>query len=286
MNSSLTSAKRLAREARALFRRRLAPLPRSGYTEHRVPAPLIERLSDSELDRLNRLLPWSCFTVDARGRRFGNAAWTGKREQPQAIPDRRIVLMDERFGLSGSHVLEIGCFEGVHTTGLCGRGARVTAVDARIDNVVKTIVRGALLGCHPEVFTCDIERSGAMAELESLEADLVHHVGVLYHLKDPVQHLLAMGAVARRGLMLDTHVAPSGQANETVVVEGETFAYMRYSEGGARDVFSGIYDHAKWLPLATIVGLLGRAGFDSVDVVEERAEANGPRVLIFAGRDR
>lgn len=267
-----------------MARRRMSPLPRSGYAEHRVAAPLVERLSDEELDRLNALLPWSCFTVDGLGRRLGDAAWTGKRQEPQAIPDPRIVLMDERFGLAGSHVLEIGCFEGVHTIALCQRAERVSAVDARVDNVVKTIVRCSFHGCHPSVFTCDVEAPGASTDLAALGVDLVHHVGVLYHLKDPIRHVRSLGLIAGRGLMLDTHVAPPGSATDEMILDGETFRYMRYAEGGKAEVFSGMYDHAKWLPVGTLVRLLHEAGFSSVDVVEERAERNGPRVLILAGR--
>ena len=261
-----------------------SPLPRAGFDEQRVSAPLVERLSDDDLDRLNRLLPWSCFTVDGRGRRLGDAAWTGKREEPQKIPDRRILLMDERFGLSDSHVLEIGCFEGVHTIGLCQRAQRVTAVDARVENVVKTIVRCAFHACHPAVFTCDIEAADASTELASLNADLVHHVGVLYHLQDPFTHLRGLGAMAGRGLLLDTHVAPPEEATDEMVVNGETFRYKRYAEGGKSEAFSGMYDHAKWLTLDTLVELLNRAGYTSVDVVEKRMERNGPRVLLLAGR--
>jgi hypothetical protein len=262
----------------------MSPVPQSGFTEHRVPAPLVERLSDEDLDRLNHLLPWSCFTVDGLGRRLGDAAWTGKRQEPQAIPDPRIVLMDERFGLADSHVLEIGCFEGVHTIALCQRAARVTAVDARVDNVVTTMVRSSFHACHPTVFTCDVEASGATDGLAELGADFVHHVGVLYHLRDPIGHVRSLGRIAGRGLLLDTHVAPAGSATDQVVVDGESFEYMRYAEGGRAEVFSGMYDHAKWLPLDTLVRLLQEAGFSSVDVVEERAERNGPRVLILAGR--
>ena len=280
----LARVEQAARRGRAAVRRMASPLPRSGFVEHRVSAPLVERLSDDDLDRLNRLLPWSCFTVDGRGRRLGDAAWTGKREEPQRIPDRRILLMDERFGLSDSHVLEIGCFEGVHTIGLCQRAQRVTAVDARVENVVKTIVRCAFHGCRPSVFTCDIEAPDASTELAALNADLVHHVGVLYHLQDPFTHLCSLGTIAGRGLLLDTHVAPANEATDQVVVNGETFHYMRYTEGGKSEVFSGMYDHAKWLALDTLVRLLYESGFSSVDVVEERTERNGPRVLILAVR--
>ena len=84
--------------------------------------------------------------------------------------------------------------------------------------------------------------------------------------------------------MLDTHYAEEGEANESYEVDGRSFRYKRYGEFGHEDVFSGLYPHSKWLPLDTIVALLKESGFGRVDVVERRAERNGPRVLLFAER--
>jgi len=109
-------------------------------------------------------------------------------------------------------------------------------------------------------------------------------VGVLYHLKDPVRHLLEIGRYIRAGVMLDTHYAEEAEARLTYQVDGREFRYKRYGELGHEDVFSGLYPHSKWLPLPTIVSLLEETGFGRVDVVETRAERNGPRVLLFAAR--
>ena len=255
-------------------------VPFKGYTENLSETPHVDPLSDEDLAELNRLLKWRCFTADARGRRFGDAAWAGKRCEPQAIPDPRIVSMHERFDLSDKHVLEVGCFEGVHTIGLSLFARRVTAVDARVENVVKTIVRCALFGHHPTVFKHDVEARDA--DHEPLRADLAHHVGVLYHLKDPVRHLLDLGGYISRGLMLDTHFAEDDEAVESYEAGGRAYAYKKYFEGGQADPFSGMYDHAKWLRLGDIVSVLGAAGFAEVEVVEKRSERNGPRVLLFA----
>ena len=121
------------------------------YDEGRTEAPLVERLPDDELARLNELLPWRCFTVDSQGRAFGGRRLAGKAGHAQPIPDRRIVLFDERFDLSDKHVLEVGCFEGVHTIALSRRAQAVTAVDARVENVVKTVVRCAFFDERPRV---------------------------------------------------------------------------------------------------------------------------------------
>ena len=257
------------------------PRLRNRYDERRTPAALVDRLSDEDLERLNELLPWRCFTVDARGRPLGGTAWRGKRDRPEAIPDPRIERFHARFDLSGRHVLELGCFEGIHTIALCRLAERVTAVDARVENVVKTIVRCAFFGVSPEVFVCDVEDPGAGARLR---ADLCHHVGVLYHLEDPVLHLRRLGEWLSRGLMLDTHYALDDQATETYDVNGEQFRYRPYREGGRGDVFSGVRPRSKWLRLDDIVGELERAGFGTVEIVEQRDERNGPRALLFADR--
>lgn len=255
---------------------------RERYTEGRTQAPFVERLSDEDLERLNEMLPWRCFTVDSEGRPFGRAAWRGKRVTPQPIPDRRIELFHERFDLSNKHVLEIGCFEGVHTIALSRLARRVTAVDARVENVVKTVVRCAFFDERPRVFTYDVEADEDAEEL--LHADVCHHVGVLYHLDDPVTHLRRLGAWISRGLMLDTHYAREEDATDEYQVDGERFRFRRYDEVGRGDAFSGMRPTSKWLRVDDIAGVLRAVGFDTVDVVERREERNGPRVLLFAER--
>jgi len=256
--------------------------PSASYPEYRHEIPFVDLLSDEDLAELNSLLRWHAFVVDRHGRPFGGVAWQGKRDHPQMIPDRRIVLMQERFGLANKHVLEVGCFEGIHTVGIEKFAARVTAVDGRIENVLKTIVRASLYGCYPTVFKCDVEKVPADPAL--LHADVLHHVGVLYHLKDPVRHLLDIGRYIRTGVMLDTHYATEDDAKSFYEVDGRKFRYKYYREFGHKDVFSGLHPHSKWLPLDTIVTLLQETGFDRVDIVETRQERNGPRVLLFAAR--
>jgi 2-polyprenyl-3-methyl-5-hydroxy-6-metoxy-1,4-benzoquinol methylase len=264
------------------LRRLGRPALRKSYDDGRTRSEFVDELSGEDLKRLNELLPWRAFTVDAHGRGFGGTAWRGKRDRPAVLPDPRIERFHRHFDLSDKHVLEIGCFEGIHTIALSRLAARVTAVDARVENVVKTIVRCAFFDERPRVFTYDVE-CGDDAD-ESVHADLCHHVGVLYHLDDPVRHLRRLGAWIGQGVMLDTHYARAEEATESYDVDGETFPYKRYREFGRGDVFSGLRPHSKWLLLDDMTEILRTAGFSSVDVVETREERNGPRVLLFAER--
>lgn len=240
-------------------------------------------LSDAELKELNRLLPWKCFTTDNLGRRFGNPAWAGKRTVPENIPDPRIQLMHDYFDLSDKVVLEVGCFEGVHTIGIGDFAKAVIAIDARIENVVKTIVRCAAYGRHPSVSLYNIETQPP--DVTRLNADVMHHMGVLYHLKNPVEHLLSVGSYIRTGITLDTHYCSPDQAGSTYEHGERRYRYKKFRESGHRDPFSGVYDHAKWLLLDDIVGLLAESGFADCRIVETRAERFGPRVLLFARRE-
>jgi hypothetical protein len=262
------------------LRRLRRPQARRRYDDGRVETPFVDTLSDADLERLNELLPWHCFTVDSHGRPFGKPAWSKKRVDPQDLPDRRIELFHERFDLSGKHVLEVGCFEGVHTVALCRLAGRVTAIDARVENVVKTIVRCAFFDEHPTVLTYDLERPDRDAS--ALRADLCHHVGVLYHLTDPVAHLAELASWIRGGLMLDTHYALPHEASDAYDSGGRSYRFRHYAE--QRDPFSGMLDHSKWLLLDDILELLSSTGFDAVEVVERREERNGARALLFAER--
>ena len=255
-------------------------LPFSGYkpglNSH------LDALSDEDLIELNALLDWNSFISDGNGRRFGMAAWGSKRVELQEIPDKRIIAMHERFNLSGQHVLEVGCFEGVHTLGLLQYAGKVSAIDSRIDHVVKTMVRCGMHGQTPNVFVYDLESEPNDYSL--LSCDFIHHVGVLYHLRDPISHLLSLKKFVRKGIMLDTHYSLPKETKDSYNVGGREYFYKRYMEYGKKESFSGMYDHSKWLLLDDIVDCLKQSGFDNVEIVEKRAERNGPRVLLYASK--
>jgi len=284
MRSPVALARRVASRAKANAGPDADPLPAAGYPPG-APAGPVEQLDDDELALVNGLLPWQCFTVDSQGRRFGDRAWTGKRDVPQDIPDWRVGVAVERFGgLADKSVLEIGCFEGVHTIALCRQARQVTAVDSHLVNVVKTVVRCNLYGHQPVVYPANVED---WAEDPGLAYDVVFHVGVLYHLHDPAAHVARLGRVAQVGLLLDTHVARDEQATETMSVGGRELRYHRYEERvGPGSVFAGMDPESRWLRLDDLVSLLEDAGFPSVEVVDQRDERNGRRVTLAATKSR
>jgi tRNA (mo5U34)-methyltransferase len=192
------------------------------------------------------------------------------------------VLLDGLVGLSDKRVLEVGCFEGIHTVGLLLRSKGVVAVDARLENVVKTIVRCALFDLHPTVYQHDLDDPGARPGLR--RTDVMHHVGVLYHLTDPIGHLRRVAPLVSHAILLDTHFAsPEGALGEDVGGV-RTYRFKRQPEGGRADVFSGMGRDSKWLLLSDIEELLRELGFERTLHREIRQERNGPRVLLVVRR--
>jgi hypothetical protein len=115
------------------------------------------------------------------------------------------------------------------------------------------------------------------------EADLCHHVGVLYHLVDPVAHLQRLVPRLRRGLMLDTHVAPPDQLDGEYEAGGRTHRYMTTGRAAARtpsrgctSTRAGSRSTTSWPSLAMRVSARSRS--------PRSAPTATARVLIFAER--
>jgi len=256
--------------------------PLHGHAEHRGSIPVVEALSDDELRELNQMLRWNCFVADSRGRRFGQPTSATKRNLPQPVPDPRIAMLHKRLDLSDKVVLEVGCFEGVHTAGLCRVAKSVKACDSRISNIVKTAVRCAMYQVHPQLFLWNVEKP--IPEYQDAGCDVLHHVGVLYHLADPIAHLQAILPLVRVGLMLDTHYADEGSARDRFTRSGQSYRCKTHRESGYADPFSGMNPASRWLLLDDLVDVLKSLGLSQVEIVERRAERNGPRVLLLARR--
>jgi hypothetical protein len=243
---------------------------------------VVDQLDDEELNELNAMLEWNAWVKDGSGRAFGAPSSSTKRARADALPDRRIVELNSIVPLADKTVLEVGCFEGIHTAALCNFAGRVKACDARVSLVAKTAVRCAFLGCSPELFLWNVETE--IPDGRDVSCDVLHHVGVLYHLKNPVAHLQRILPHVRQAIMLDTHVATDERATQELHAGRAQYRVQRYREHGLADPFSGVYDHANWLLHRDILALLASEGFSETVVDRLRQERNGPRVMIIAKR--
>jgi 2-polyprenyl-3-methyl-5-hydroxy-6-metoxy-1,4-benzoquinol methylase len=243
-------------------------------------------LSDKDLERFNEVLPWAAMTAAPGGRIVGRPWNATKRHSLNELIDPRLSSFDRELPLKGLQVLEAGCFEGIHTIGCAALGGRVTAFDGRIENLVKTMARLWAYKLSCELLLWNAE-SAPPTDLPA-SWDILHHIGVLYHLSNPVQHLECLLPRTRLGVLLDSHVARTDcDKMEEMEVGGQAYRYLRYAEVHA-DIspFSGLADHAKWLRLDDLLDLLRHHGFGETKVVSERMERNGQRATIFAFRTR
>jgi len=239
----------------------------------------VDQLPDDELNILNNLLPWASYINDSYGRRFGRPFSSKKRASPEKIPDSRIIELNHRYPLRDLRVLEVGCFEGNHTVGLSQFSNHVTAIDSRIEHIIKTIVRTAMFDYHPHIFRLDLEQPFPNDPI--LIFDVLHHVGVLYHLSDPITHLHEILPRCRI-IMLDTHIASDNNALHSYTVQNTTYRYKKFRESGRAAPFAGMQDHAKWLLEKDIISILKFHGFNNIEITERRDERNGKRILLYA----
>jgi tRNA (mo5U34)-methyltransferase len=234
--------------------------------------------SNAALREINGLLDWRAATLLPDGRMVGRT-FARKRAKQQAIPDHRIALLDQMMPLSGRRVLEIGCFEGIHTLGLMHYGADVTAIDVRPINVIKTLTRASMHGFSVRAFV------GDAADLSRITGhfDLVFHFGVLYHMMNPVEHLASLSAISD-ALFVDTHIAGDRIVRGAYCVDGEHYDFDWRDEAGWSDPFSGTGARSRQLTMECLDRALVRAGFLHRRLVQRRAERNGPRVLLLASK--
>ena len=229
----------------------------------------IDSLSDEELALINKKYAWVTMTVDSKGRRLGRG------EQVFEIPDFRVKFAVDHLGVKGKSVVEFGCLEGAHTVALAREASGVTAIDGRASNLERATLRTQLYGVKATFVQGDVE------SFVPPSADLYFHSGVLYHLKDPVSHLLRISKLAKE-LFLDTHYTKKAATSYKCQEDGESYPCAVYSEApsGAK---AGLQNTAMWLRLGDIVAILKRS-YLGVKILRDEKERNGPRVSIVAKR--
>ncbi|MGR9052150.1 MAG: tRNA 5-methoxyuridine(34)/uridine 5-oxyacetic acid(34) synthase CmoB [Gammaproteobacteria bacterium] len=149
-------------------------------------------------------------------------------------------------------VLDVGCGNGYHCWRMLGAGAAtVIGIDPLMLNVMQFNVIKKMYGCAPVyVLPFGIEQLPPGLKI----FDSVFSMGVLYHRRSPIDHLLELRECLRPGgeLILETLVI-DGKAGEALLPEGR-YARMR---------------NVWFIPSCdTLVGWMKRCGFVDIRVVD------------------
>lgn len=149
-------------------------------------------------------------------------------------------------------VLDVGCGNGYHCWRMLGAGARmVVGVDPMLLNVMQFQVVKKLYGEAP-VYVLPLGIEDVPYGLKTF--DTVFSMGVLYHRRSPIDHLLELRECLRPGgeLVLETLVIEGGPGQ--VLVPEDRYAKMR---------------NVWFLPSCdTLIGWLKRCGFVNIRLVD------------------
>ncbi|MCE0758817.1 tRNA 5-methoxyuridine(34)/uridine 5-oxyacetic acid(34) synthase CmoB [Marinobacter sp. G11] len=208
-----------------------------------VPEPLSPAQAESLEQGLRGLMPWRKGPFEFFGTHI-DTEWRSDWKWDRVAPH----LAD----LNGRTILDVGCGSGYHCWRMAGAGAnRVVGIDPGLLFMFQFLAVKGYLGEAP-VDLLPVRMEDLPENLEHF--DTTFSMGVLYHRRSPLDHLLELKGTLRRGGEL---------VLETLVVDGpEGYSLMpedRY--GQMRNVW--------FLPsCATLLRWLDRTGFRNARVVD------------------
>ena len=246
---------------------------------------------ESSFSKLDVMLPWSSYFYTDDVHSIGTPWSSRKRAGAQPFPDPTVEKLNKIISLKNLSILEVGCYEGHHTTSLALHSNDVWAIDGRIENVIKTLVRTWLSNCERNVNVnlVDLETNNLVDALAKLGRtspfDLIHHRGVLYHLSHPLSHLRQCANICTKHLYLHTQIASEDSANKDVTVDGIAYRVLEYKEPKV-DVspYAGITNYAYWLTQDSLMKALSDVGFTDVKIIKLKDERNGTRIQLLASK--
>ena len=155
--------------------------------------------------------------------------------------------------LKQRRVLDVGCGNGYYAWRMLGAGARlVIGIDPLPLNVIQFHFIRKLYGTSPPVYVLPIGIESLPNDLKAF--DTVFSMGVLYHRRSPIDHLIQLRDCLRPGgeLILETLIIDGGLGE--VLVPEDRYAMMR---------------NVWFLPSCpTLISWMGRCGFKDIRLVD------------------
>lgn len=221
-------------------------------------------LSERELQDFQTCFPWFTGTRLSDGRILGN------KDRMKEKDDPIFSILKDNFALKDKTVIEFGCAEGTLTVYLAELVKKVISLEVRPKNIAALLTRLFVHGIHNvDVWLKDVSIA------ENWKCDLLFHAGVLYHLSNPVEHLLSLKNVADE-LLLDTHYY-TDDLNFSKSGDG----YI-YKDGDWANPYAGTSPDSCWLRKELIIKLLYEIGYKTVEIKRDYKVFDLPRFTIAA----
>ncbi|MES9956496.1 MAG: tRNA 5-methoxyuridine(34)/uridine 5-oxyacetic acid(34) synthase CmoB [Sedimenticola sp.] len=217
----------------------------SGTISVRSDSPADEQTRAQIRQLLMQLHPWRKGPFDIHGVHI-DTEWRSDWKW-----DR---LRDHISPLDGRTVLDVGCGNGYHCWRMLGAGAKVViGIDPTQLFLAQYMAIRHFLGEQLPIYHLPIGIEHLPANLRAF--DTVFSMGVLYHRRSPIDHLMELKACLRQGgeLVLETLVIEGDEGH--ALVPADRYAKMR---------------NVWFIPTAdTLAGWLERCGFKDVRIVDE-----------------
>jgi 2-polyprenyl-6-hydroxyphenyl methylase/3-demethylubiquinone-9 3-methyltransferase len=168
----------------------------------------------------------------------------------------RLDYIDNRVGLNGKHVIDVGCGGGLLAEGMAVRGARVTGID--MGKGPLEVARLHLLESGEEV---DYRHASAeeMANLHPGEFDVVTCMEMLEHVPDPASVIRACNTLVRPGGSVFLSTINRNPKSYLFAVIGAEYVL--------RLLPKGTHDYAKFIRPSELARWTRAAGLDTQDII-------------------
>lgn len=206
--------------------------------------------------------------------------------------DERIKWAESILGsFDQKEILELGPFEGGHSSMLSYRDAHVTAIEANPKAFLKCLCVKEILNLKNVQFLLgDFVK---YLEIATYPFDIVLASGVLYHMENPLG-LLRLISLRANKLYLwthyyDEHVIESNPSLSKKFGKAEYFGHYTAYRHDYQDVLDsntfcgGPLSHSYWMTRDSILQALGQLGFNKIDIsFDTPNHPNGPAFAVCA----
>jgi len=230
---------------------------------------------------------------------FGNGLKTTPAIPPQVaqIHDTRLAMVQSaveyQFGdrVRNMDCLDIGCHEGFYSVAMARYGMRVSAIDAREENLRRA--RFVARASNAQI----VFRRGLVEKLahdEGRAYDLTLFLGVLYHVEDPMRCLRQVAAVTKEMCLIETQVVDEVEGSTEWGAQEWTRPYRgilalvdESGEFNSGNRETGITPMATCPSPRALLFMLRQAGFVNAEIMQPPPDAyeqhaRGKRVVCAA----